>query len=65
MTNPSDPYEGLTPQKHEDPEQITDTEVNEALEHGDTDLPTDEILHDEAARPDSEPTGPQPPSKEA
>ena len=55
MTSPSGPYEGLTPKKHEEPEQITDTEVNEALEQGETDLPTDEILHDDGTQPESEP----------
>jgi hypothetical protein len=67
MTSPSGPYEGLTPSTHEKAAQITDTEVNEALERGgDTDLRGQEIQHDEGAQPDSGRNDePQPPTKES
>lgn len=69
MTDPSGPYEGLTPTTHEKPAEVTDTEVNEALERGDlenTDLSDQEIRHDEGAQPDSGRTdAPQPPTKES
>lgn len=67
MTSPSGPYEGLTPTTHEKPEEITDTEVNEALERGDdVDLRGQEIRHDEGARPDSgRNDAPQPPTEES
>jgi hypothetical protein len=67
MTSPSGPYEGLTPTTHEDPAEVTDSEVNEALERGgDVDLTGQEIRHDEGAQPDSgRNDAPQPPTKES
>lgn len=66
MTSPSGPYEGLTPTTHENPAEVTDTEVNEALERGDTDLRGQEIRHDEGAQPDSgRNDAPQPPTEES
>jgi hypothetical protein len=56
----------LTPTTHEKPEELTDTEVNEALERGEVDLTGQEIHHDEGAQPDSNRNDtPQPPTKES
>ncbi|MFI7063340.1 hypothetical protein ACIBL3_20325 [Kribbella sp. NPDC050124] len=56
----------MTPAAHEDPAEVTDTEVNEALERGDVDVRGQEIRHDEGARPDSDRNDtPQPPTKES
>jgi hypothetical protein len=66
MTSPSGPYEGLIPSTHENPAEVTDTEVNEALERGDVELSGQEIRHDEGAQPDSDRNDtPQPPTKES
>ncbi|WP_433160988.1 hypothetical protein [Kribbella sp. CA-247076] len=67
MTSPSGPYEGLTPTTHEDPAEVTDTDVNEALERGgDVDLSGQDIRHDAGAPPDSERNdAPQPPTEES
>ncbi|MEV0287453.1 MULTISPECIES: hypothetical protein [unclassified Kribbella] len=66
MTSPSGPYEGLTPVTHEDPAEVTDTEVNEALERGDVDVRGQEIRHDDGAQPDSDRNDtPQPPTEES
>lgn len=54
MTNPSNRYEDLVPTRHEKAAEVTDTDVNEALERGDLDtedLTGREIRHDEGAPP--------------
>ena len=69
MTNPAGPPEGLNPMRHEKAAQVTDSDINAALEHGDldsADLAEQEIEHDEGARPDSDRNdAPQPPTKES
>lgn len=69
MTHPSGPLEGLTPTTHEQPGQVTDTDLNEALERGNldnADLSDQEIRHDEGAQPDSgRNDAPQPPTRES
>jgi hypothetical protein len=69
MTDPAGPYEGLTPTTHEKAAEITDNDVNEALERGDlesADLSGQKIRHDEGAQPGSgRNDAPQPPTKES
>jgi hypothetical protein len=68
MTHPSNRYEDLVPTRHEKAAQVTDTEVNEALERGEldsADLNDQTIRHGDGTSPDSERNdAPQPPTEE-
>lgn len=69
MTHPSNRYEDLVPTRHEKAKQVTDTELNEALERGDVDdaqLADRDIRHDEGAPPYTDRNdAPQPPTEES
>lgn len=55
MTNPSNRYENLTPTRFEKTHKVTDSEVNEALEHDgsveETGLADREVVHDDGKPP--------------
>jgi hypothetical protein len=69
MTNPSNRYENLTPTRFEKAHDISDSEINEALENGPVDeaeLTDRDVQHDDGAPPYADRNDtPQPPTRES
>ena len=70
MTNPSNRYENLTPTRFEKTHQVTDSDINEALEHDGTveesGLSDVEVEHDDGAPPYADRNDtPRPPTRES